>query len=81
MLARKVADRFAETQKVSQKMLRFAYKVGKENRPGRQTAAQFARERLDALGMGQELTRIPWGSKKPIPLPPSKLKKGERRPK
>jgi len=74
VLARKVADRFTESEKASEKMLRFAYAVGKENRPGRQTAAQFARERLDALGMGQELTSIPWGSKKPIPLPPSKLK-------
>ncbi len=74
VLARKVADRFAEAEKVSEKMLRFAYQVGKENRPGRQTAVQFARERLDALGMGQELTSIPWGSKKPIPLPSSRLK-------
>jgi len=74
VLARKVADRFAETEKVSEKMLRFAYEVGKKNRPGRQTAAQFARERLGALGLGQELTSIPWGSKKPIPLPPSTLK-------
>ena len=75
VLARKVADRFAEPEKVSQKMLHFAYEVGKENRPGRQTAAQFARERLDVLGMGQELTSIAWGSKKPIPLPPSALLK------
>ncbi len=74
VLAGKVADRFAEAEKVSQKMLRFAYEVGKENRPGRQTAAQFARERLDVLGIGQELTSIDWGSKKPIPLPSSGLK-------
>lgn len=74
VLARKVVDRFAEAEKVSEKMLRFAYEVGKGNRPGRQTAAQFVRERLDALGMGQELTSISWGSKKPIPLPPSGLK-------
>jgi transposase len=78
LLACKVADRFAEAEKVSEKMLRFAYEVGKENRPGRQTAAQFVRERLDVLGMGQELTSIPWGSKKPIPLPPSALGKKER---
>jgi transposase len=77
VLARKVADRFAEAEKVSEKMLCFAYAVGKENRPGRQTAAQFARQRLDALGMGQELTSIAWGSKKPIPLPPSRLEKKE----
>jgi hypothetical protein len=76
VLARKVADRFAEPEAVAQKLLKFAYEVGKENRPGRQTAAAFARERLDVLGIGQELTSIAWGSKKPIPLPPSKLTEG-----
>jgi transposase len=81
VLARKVADRFAEPEKVSKKILHIAYEVGKENRAGK-SAAQFARERMDALGMGQELTSIPWGSKKPIPLPPSTLiKRKERRPK
>jgi len=74
VLARKVADRFAEPEKVSEKMLHFAYEVGKANRAGK-SAAQFARERMDTLGLGSELTSIPWGSKKPIPLPPSKLKK------
>ena len=73
VLSRKVADRFAEAGKVSQKMLRFAYEVGKENRAGK-SVAQFARERLDVLKMGEDLTSIPWGAKKPIPLPPSKLK-------
>ena len=73
ILSRKVTDRFAEPEAVAQKFLRFAYEVGKEHRPGRQTAAGFARERLDVLGLGRELTSIPWGSKKPIPLPPSKL--------
>jgi transposase len=73
VLARKVADRFAEPEKVAKKMLHIAYEVGKENRAGK-SAAQFTRERMDALGMGQELTSIPWGTKKPIPLPPSKLK-------
>jgi len=72
VLSRKVSDRFAEPEKVSQKMLRFAYEVGKAKRAGK-TAAQFARERMDTLGLGRELTSIPWGSKKPIPLPPSQL--------
>jgi hypothetical protein len=27
------------------------------------------------LNMGEDLVSIPWGVKKPIPLPPSKLKK------
>ena len=68
------ADKYAEPEAVAQKLLRFAYTVGKANRPKGQTAAQFARIRMDTLGLGGELTDIPWGSKKPIPLPPSKLK-------
>jgi transposase len=68
------ADKFAEPATVAQKMLKFAYTVGKANRPKGQTAAQFARIRMDALGLASELTRIPWGSKKPIPLPPSAFK-------
>ena len=67
-------DKYAEPEAIAQKLLKFAYQVGKANRPQRQTAAQFARVRLDALGLGQDLTSIPWGAKKPIPLPPSKLK-------
>ena len=67
-------DKYAEPEAVAQKLLRFAYQVGKANRPGRQTAAQFARIRMDALGLGRELTSISWGSKKPIPLPPSGFK-------
>jgi transposase len=78
ILSRKVTDRFAEPEAVAQKMLRFAYEVGKENRPGQQTAAGFARDRLDVLGLGQALTSISWGSKKPIPLPPSSLTETER---
>jgi transposase len=74
-------DKYAEPEAVAQKMLRFAYTVGKSNRPKGQTAAQFARVRMDALGLGGELTSIPWGSKKPIPLPPSVLQRKERRPK
>lgn len=80
VLARKVADCFAEEEMVSKKMLHIAYEVGRENRAGR-SAAQFVRERMDTLGLGSELTSIPWGSKKPIPLPPSRLKEKERRPK
>ena len=66
--------KYAEPEAIAQKLLGFAYRVGKENRPAGQTAAQFTRVRLDRLGLGSELTSIPWGSKKPIPLPPSSLK-------
>ncbi len=65
-------DKHTEPEAVAQKMLKFAYAVGKANRGGK-TAAQFARERLDGLKMGESLSSIPWGAKKPIPLPPSTL--------
>jgi transposase len=67
------SDKYVEPKAVAQKMLKFAYSVGKTNRAGK-TAAQFARERLDRLEMGKDLVSIPWGVKKPVPLPPSKLK-------
>ncbi|MGE5374091.1 MAG: IS110 family transposase [Bacteroidota bacterium] len=77
ILSQNQTDRFAQPEAIAQKLLGFAYRVGKENRPAGQSAAQFVRQRLDALQIGQELTSIPWGSKKPIPLPPSTLQKTE----
>jgi hypothetical protein len=73
-------DKYAEPEAIAQKMLKFAYQVGKTKRPKGQTAAQFARIRMDALDLGRELTSIPWGSKKPIPLPPSRLGNERRAP-
>ena len=74
ILSQNKTDRFAQPEAIAQKLLGFAYQVGKENRPAGQTAAQFVRLRLDALHLGGDLTHIPWGSKRPIPLPPSSLK-------
>jgi transposase len=74
ILAQHKTDRFAQPEAIAQKFLKFAYQLGKENRPAGQSAAQFVRQRLEALQLGQELTRIAWGSKKPIPLPPSTKK-------
>jgi len=71
ILAQHKTDRFAQPVAIAQKFLKFAYQLGKENRPKGQSAAQFVRQRLDTLQLGQELTSIAWGSKKPIPLPPS----------
>jgi transposase len=79
ILAQHKTDRFAQPEAIAQKLLKFAYQLGKETRPKGQSAAQFVRQRLDALQLGQELTAIAWGSKKPIPLPPLH-KKSERRP-
>jgi len=36
------------------------------------SARQFVRDQLDRLGLGQEITHIPWGSKR-FRLPPSKV--------
>jgi transposase len=77
ILSCQVPDRFAEPQAIAQKLLKFAYQVGKNNRPAGQTAAQFVRQRLDALHLGTDLTAISWGSKKPIPLPPSALQENQ----
>jgi transposase len=74
ILAQHKTDRFAQPEAIAQKFLKFAYQLGKENRAAGQSAAHFVRQRLDALALGQELTSISWGSKKPIPLPPSSLK-------
>ncbi len=74
LLAQRKTNRFAEPEAIAQKFLKFAYQLGKENRPAGQSAAQFVRQRLDALHLGSELTSIAWGSKKPIPLPPSENK-------
>ena len=71
ILAQHKTDRFAQPEAIAQKFLKFAYHLGKENRPKGQSAAQFVRQRLEALQLGSELTTIAWGSKKPIPLPPS----------
>lgn len=71
ILAQHKTDRFAQPEAIAQKLLKFAYQLGKENRPKGQSAAQFVRQHLDSLHLGHELTGIAWGSKKPIPLPPS----------
>jgi transposase len=71
ILALHKTDRFAQPEAIAQKFLKFAYQLGKENRPQGQSAAQFVRQRLDGVELGQDLTSIAWGSKKPIPLPPS----------
>ncbi len=52
ILSQNKTDRFAQPQAIAQKLLGFAYRVGKENRPAGQSAAQFVRERLDTLHLG-----------------------------
>ena len=73
VLAKQESDRFAEPRIVARKLMQYTYVLGKANRPKGQKAAEFVRQQLEALGLGQEPTEIPWGVKKPpLPLPPSK---------
>ena len=71
-LTEETADRHADAERVARKLMQHAYKLGRANRGPGQTTAQYVREQLDRLGLGQELKGIPWG-KHFIALPPSGL--------
>lgn len=74
VLTQQVADRHAEPERLARKFLQTAYALGQANRPKGQSAAAFARQQLDRLGIARNLTLVRWGAKKkPIPLPPSTL--------
>jgi hypothetical protein len=72
VLTKGSADRFAEPHAVARKLLKYAYRLSKANRPDGQTATEFVRQQLDRLGLGADLTAIQQGSKT-IVLPPSRL--------
>jgi len=72
VLSEKVADRFADPQKVASSFLHLAYQIGARNLPNRISALAFTREQLDHLGVGEDLQQIDWGSR-PLRLPPSQL--------
>jgi hypothetical protein len=57
---------------VATSLFTLAHRMRVQNLPDGQTALQFTRQQLDRLGIGQELTVIPWGTKK-VKLPPSSL--------
>jgi transposase len=65
-------DCHADATQVACAFFAYAYKVGVKNLPEGQSALQFTRSQLDRLGIGTELTEIPWGSKR-FKLPPSTL--------
>jgi hypothetical protein len=66
------ADRFADAEFVARKLLKHAYRLGRTHRPQGQTVAQYVRQQLDRLGLGQDLTAIRYGDRI-VPLPPSGL--------
>ncbi len=73
VLAEQAADRFADPERVGRKFMQFTHRLGRANPPAGQSAAAYAREQLDRLGLGSELESIHWGPTHPIALPPSKL--------
>ncbi|HEX9029686.1 MAG TPA: IS110 family transposase [Anaerolineales bacterium] len=71
VLTYEVADRFADPRDVACSLFKHAYRVRVKNLGGL-SAKQFTRRQLDRLKLGQELTVIPWGTKRVL-LPPSNL--------
>jgi hypothetical protein len=72
ILTKVEADCHAVPQQVATSLFTRAYRVRVNNLPDGQSALQFTRNQLDRLGIGQEVTHIPWGSKR-FKLPTSKL--------
>ena len=72
VLSGECADRFADSRHVACSLFAHAYRVGVRNLPNDMSALAFVRRHLDRLGMGMELTHLPWGSKT-YKLPPSSL--------
>lgn len=70
VLTKETADRFADPTQVACSLFAHAYRVGVGNLPDGLSAKAFVRQQLDRLGIGQELTEIPWGTKR-VKLPPS----------
>ena len=72
VLTEATADRFATPEQVAAAFYALAYKMGVRNLPAGVGARQFVRDQLDRLGLGGDITHIPWGSKR-FRLPPSRV--------
>jgi len=73
LLLNEVAGRHAEEVSIAASMFKLAYEIGVKNLPEGKSAKTFTREQMDRLGVGRDLSVIPWGSKR-VKLPPSRLK-------
>ena len=67
-----IPDRRSTDTQIACAFFAHAYRVGVRNLPDGLSATAYTRAQLDRLGIGRELDRIPWGSKRPK-LPPSSL--------
>ena len=72
ILTKEVVDRHADARNVACSLFAHAYRVRVSNLPDKMSAREWTRHELDRLGIGMDLTEIPWGSKK-VKLPPSRL--------
>jgi transposase len=72
ILTKAEADCHAVPQQVATSLFTLAHRMRARNLPDGQSALQYTRNQLDRLGIGAEVTAIPWGSKR-FKLPTSKL--------
>jgi transposase len=72
ILTRKEVDRFADERRVAKTLYALGFKIGTANLPEK-NVRQYVRNRLDDLGIGADLERFPYGRKKFVTLPPSRL--------
>ncbi len=78
VLTKQMADRFANPEQVARKFLNYTYRLDRANAPTGKRPATWVREQLDRLGLGVELTTIPWGKERGVALPASRLATSDR---
>jgi transposase len=71
VLTNNEADRFIQPVQVAKSLFGYAYDI-QAHLPKGESKLAYVRYHLDQLGIGQNLTHLPWGSKI-YKLPPSKL--------
>lgn len=72
ILKKETADKNNDARSVACSLFLYAYRVKVRNLGG-MSAKEWTRHQLDRLGIGRELSEIPWGTKR-VKLPPSRLK-------
>jgi hypothetical protein len=70
VLSEQTGDRRADAVNVAKSLYKLAYRMGVRNLPEGMSARAFTRIQLDRLGLGAELTHLPWSGKR-YKLPPS----------
>jgi transposase len=78
ILKSETVDRHADVRRVAASMLKLAYEIKKRNLPKGVSGRAFARQQLDRLGIGLNLSTVPAG-KSLLNLPPSTLLQEEKK--